>query len=107
MLHLRLLALRLPELHGRQRDRRRELQVLRDADGLRHADAHDGRVDLGRVLGAHLVRRAPLLLEGFRVIPLIHIPETYGVSPRVKGGPGISPSGEWRFDSLWLEGARP
>jgi hypothetical protein len=29
------------------------------------------------------------------------------VSPRVKGGPGIAPSGEWRFDNLWLEGARP
>ena len=47
------------------------------------------------------------LLEGFRTIPLIHLPDVYGVSPRVKGGPGIAPSGEWRFDNLWLEGARP
>ena len=47
------------------------------------------------------------LLEGFRVIPLIHLPDVYGVNPRVKGGPGIAPSGEWRFDNLWLEGARP
>jgi ABC-type transport system substrate-binding protein len=47
------------------------------------------------------------LLEGFRVIPLIHLPDVYGVSPRVKGGPGILPSGTWRFDNLWLEGARP
>ena len=47
------------------------------------------------------------LLEGFRVIPLIHLPDVYGVSPRVKGGPGIAPSGEWRFENLWLEGARP
>jgi peptide/nickel transport system substrate-binding protein len=47
------------------------------------------------------------LLEGFRVIPLIHLPDVYGVSPRVKGGPGILPSGAWRFDNLWLEGARP
>jgi ABC-type transport system substrate-binding protein len=47
------------------------------------------------------------LLEGFRVIPLIHLPDVYGVGPRVKGGPGILPSGEWRFDNLWLEGARP
>jgi hypothetical protein len=47
------------------------------------------------------------LLEGFRVIPLIHLPDIYGVSPRVKGGPGLTPSGEWRFDNLWLEGARP
>jgi ABC-type transport system substrate-binding protein len=47
------------------------------------------------------------LLEGFRVIPLIHLPDVYGVGPRVKGGPGISPSGELRFENLWLEGARP
>jgi ABC-type transport system substrate-binding protein len=47
------------------------------------------------------------LLEGFRVIPLIHLPDVYGVSPRVKGGPGITPLGEWRFESLWVEGGRP
>jgi hypothetical protein len=47
------------------------------------------------------------LLEGFRVIPLIHLPDVYGVGPRVKGGPGVSPLGEWRFENLWLEGARP
>ncbi len=47
------------------------------------------------------------LLEGFRVIPLIHLPDVYGVGPRVRGGPGIAPSGEWRFENLWLEGARP
>jgi ABC-type transport system substrate-binding protein len=47
------------------------------------------------------------LLEGFRVIPLIHLPDVYGVSPRVKGGPGITPLGEWHFENLWLEGGRP
>jgi peptide/nickel transport system substrate-binding protein len=47
------------------------------------------------------------LLEGFRVVPLFHLPDVYGVSPRVKGGPGISPLGEWRFENLWMEGGRP
>jgi hypothetical protein len=47
------------------------------------------------------------LLEGFRVIPLIHLPDVYGVGSHVRGGPGIAPSGEWRFENLWLEGARP
>jgi ABC-type transport system substrate-binding protein len=47
------------------------------------------------------------LLEGFRVIPLIHLPDVYGVAPRVRGGPGISPLGEWRFENLWLEGTHP
>jgi ABC-type oligopeptide transport system substrate-binding subunit len=47
------------------------------------------------------------MLDGFRVVPLFHLPEVYGVSPKVKGGPGVSPLGEWRFENLWLEGGRP
>jgi hypothetical protein len=47
------------------------------------------------------------LLEGFRVVPLIHLPDVYGVSPRVKGGQGITPLGEWRFENLWVDGGRP
>ena len=43
------------------------------------------------------------LLEGFRVVPLFHVPDLYAVSPRVKGGPGITPLGEWRFETLWLD----
>jgi hypothetical protein len=46
------------------------------------------------------------LLDGFRVIPLFHLPDLYAVSARVKGGPGITPLGEWRFENLWLENAR-
>jgi len=44
------------------------------------------------------------MVEGFRVIPLFHLPEVYGVNPRLKGGPGITPLGEWRFENLWVEG---
>jgi ABC-type transport system substrate-binding protein len=47
------------------------------------------------------------LLDGFRVLPLFHLPDVYGVSPRVKGGPGITPLGEWRFANLWVEAGRP
>ena len=47
------------------------------------------------------------LLDGYRVIPLFHLPDVYAVSPRVKGGPGITPLGEWRFENLWLDAARP
>jgi hypothetical protein len=47
------------------------------------------------------------LLEGFRVVPLVHLPELYGAGPRVRGGPGITPLGEWRFADLWLEAGRP
>jgi hypothetical protein len=47
------------------------------------------------------------LLEGFRVVPLFYLPDLYAVAPRVKGGSGIGPLGEWRFENLWLEGGRP
>src|ERR1035437_9130338 len=47
------------------------------------------------------------LLESFRVIPLFHLPDVYGVNPRVKGKAGITPLGEWRFEDLWVEGGRP
>jgi hypothetical protein len=47
------------------------------------------------------------LLEGYRAIPLIHLPEVYGVAPRVKGPQGITPLGEWRLEDVWLEGTRP
>jgi len=47
------------------------------------------------------------MLDGFRVVPLFHLADVYGVAARVKGGPGISPLGEWRFENLWLEAGRP
>jgi hypothetical protein len=47
------------------------------------------------------------LLEGFHVIPLFHLPDAYGVNPRVKGRPGITSLGEWRFENLWVESGRP
>ena len=43
------------------------------------------------------------MLDGFRVIPLFHLPDVYGAGPRVQGGPPITPLGEWRFESLWVE----
>jgi peptide/nickel transport system substrate-binding protein len=47
------------------------------------------------------------LLDNFRIVPLLHLPDVYGASQRVKGGPAITPLGEWRFENLWLEGTRP
>jgi peptide/nickel transport system substrate-binding protein len=43
------------------------------------------------------------LLEGFRVIPLIHLPDVYGAAQSVRGTPGITPLGERRFENLWLD----
>jgi hypothetical protein len=47
------------------------------------------------------------LLDGFRVVPLFHLADVYGVAARVKGGAGISPLGEWRLENVWLESGRP
>jgi len=46
------------------------------------------------------------LLDGFHVIPLFHLPLLFGAGARVKGGPGVTPLGEWHFENLWVE-ARP
>jgi hypothetical protein len=43
------------------------------------------------------------LLDGSRAVPLFHLPDLYAVSPRVKGGPGITPLGEWGFETLWID----
>jgi hypothetical protein len=49
------------------------------------------------------------LLETRRAIPLYHLPEMWGASPRLRlwRGPAIGPQGDWRFDNLWLEAPRP
>ena len=48
-------------------------------------------------------------VRDFRVIPLFHVPELYAVSPQVKtrGVPGVLPSGQWRFEDVWLEAPKP
>jgi hypothetical protein len=33
--------------------------------------------------------------------------DVYTVAECVKGGPGVTALGEWRLESLWLEGGRP
>ena len=38
---------------------------------------------------------------------LFHLADITGAAARVRGGPGITPLGEWRFENLWLEGGQP
>jgi peptide/nickel transport system substrate-binding protein len=96
---------RLVEVRVDSTDGARSLGSLARALGL----AEPPRADSAEALEA--AERA--LLADFRVAPLIHLPDVYGVSSRVKGGPGITPLGEWRFENLWLaeqrsgEGGRP
>lgn len=55
--------------------------------------------------GLYLAERG--ILESHRAIPLVHLPDTYGVAQRVKGAPGIMPLGGWSFGDLWIEAPRP
>ncbi len=49
------------------------------------------------------------LVEEFRVVPLLHLPEMYGASPKLKtwSTKGLLRTGEWRLDDLWLEAEAP
>ena len=42
------------------------------------------------------------LVESFRVVPLAHLPETYGLGPRLKNWMPRR-SGGWRLEDLWLD----
>jgi ABC-type transport system substrate-binding protein len=49
------------------------------------------------------------LLEGAAVIPLVHLPEDWGVSPRVRvwSPPSIGLLGGWRLADVFLDGGAP
>jgi peptide/nickel transport system substrate-binding protein len=49
------------------------------------------------------------LLDGYRVIPLFHVPEDFGVGPRVRlwTAPAVTRLGGWRLADVWLDGGRP
>jgi hypothetical protein len=90
---IRLVEARVPSM-----DASRSLAALAATFGLPeppHADSPDA---------LYAAERA--LLDGARVIPLVHLPDVYGAAARVRGGPGVSPLGEWRFGDLWLEAPR-
>ena len=89
---------RLIEVRIVSRDGARALAAIADALSL----PAPARADSPEAL--YQAERA--LLDGFRVVPLFHLPDIYGVGSRVRGG-GISPLGEWRFENVWLEGGRP
>jgi ABC-type transport system substrate-binding protein len=48
-------------------------------------------------------------VESYRIIPLFHLPETFGSRPRLRAWntPGVGRSGVWRFDDLWLDMEMP
>ncbi len=49
------------------------------------------------------------ILGSNRIIPLFHVPEIFGSSPRLKTWitTGVDPFGYWHFDDMWLDAEKP
>ena len=49
---------------------------------------------------AYAAERAPI--DAFRVVPLVHFTESYGLSPQVRDW--MPPRwGDWRLENVWLD----
>ena len=46
------------------------------------------------------------MLEDYRVVPLFHVPQILGLSPRLRNW-DPTPWGDWRLENVWLEPRRP
>ncbi len=88
--------LRLARLRLASPDPRRALASLWAALG--EAAALPG----GAATPEQLYAAERALLETYRVVPLVHLPETYGLGPRVKNWMPRSWGG-WRLDEVWLD----
>src|SRR5437588_3398854 len=63
--------------------------------------------DAGRARNSEqLFRLEGDLLSGYRVIPIAHLPETYGLSARLKNW-SETLEGGWKLEDVWLEGGSP
>jgi len=51
-----------------------------------------------------VLRTERALLERSVIVPLVHVPELYAVSPRVEAwnGPAVLASGPWNLANVWL-----
>lgn len=83
---------------------------------LRSLDGSQALADVAAWLGAEPPRPAATpeelysaerkLLEDFRVVPLFHLPEIYGLSARVRNW-DPQPWGDWRLAGVWLDARKP
>jgi peptide/nickel transport system substrate-binding protein len=73
---------------------------------LRLADA--GQVpDTSSIMAVEAAENA--VLSDHRVVPLFHVPDIFGSSPRLKTWvtTGIGKFGDWHFDDMWLDVEKP
>jgi len=83
---------------------------------LRSLDPPQLLAEIGALLGAEpqssavtpetLFATERRLVEDFRLVPLFHLPEVYGLSSRIRNW-DPQPWGDWRLDNIWLEARTP
>jgi len=65
---------------------------------------HENGADMETLEQTYAAERAPI--DAFRVIPLVHVSESYGLSPQVRDW--MAPRwGGWRLEDVWLAPAQP
>ncbi len=99
----------VPGARGDSRLVRYRLRSLDPAEALGEIAALGGpeaHPQLSNITPEALLAAERKLLEDFRVTPLFHLPEIYGLSPRVRNWDPQS-WGDWRLDNVWLEARKP
>jgi len=95
---------RLVRVHLVPSEPRAALAALAAALGLADALPPGERPEASGPEQLYAAERA--IVEGFRVIPLAYLPETYGLGPRVRNW--TAPRwGGWRLEDVWLETSSP
>lgn len=98
----RLIHWRIPS--ARSRDALASLQD--DLTALGFADAGPGG-SMGavpeRTSSQQIFEREQLILNGYRIVPLVWLPQVYGLSARVRDWQAPEPGAGWPFADVWLE----
>lgn len=66
----------------------------------------DWKDPIGPVAPEVLYSEEKNILDGYQIIPLFHLPQSYGLSARMKNW-NPSPAGEWRLADVWLAAEKP
>ena len=71
-------------------------------DSLFAALGEPGALPAGAATPEQLYAAERALLDSYRIVPLVHLPDIYGLGPRVKNW--MPPRwGGWRLDDVWLD----
>jgi len=60
----------------------------------------------GSAAPEQVYERERTMVNGYRVVPLVWLPEVYGLGPRVRNWSAPAPGGPWPFADVWLGDAQ-